>query len=174
MEHRLTDNEAAPSLDISPDTLSGLVERDGVPARKIGGSWRLSRSRLEEFINAGPNVRRPRVLVIQPDLDECMRLLSYIDAHGIASQAVATFEEVDNLPTGQPWDIVFLAPQSVSGTLQGVARLREAGHGPRIVLMIDPGQLGDELAVLDEGPVIALRKPLSKSDVDSILTLVSA
>ena len=62
----------------------------------------------------------------------------------------------------------------MNGTLQGVARLREAGHGPRIVLMIDPGQLGDELAVLDEGPVIALRKPLSKSDVDSILTLVSA
>ena len=125
------------------------MERDEVPAKKIGGSWRLSRSRLEEFVDSRAAPRRPRGLVVEPDLEASLRLLGFIEAQGLENQAVATIEEAVNLPAGESWDVVFLVPQSVSGTLQEIARLRETGPDPRIVLMIESGRTADALAVLD-------------------------
>ena len=174
MDNLLNIREAAAYLNISPDTIYRLVERDEVPAKKIGGSWRLSRSRLEEFVDSRAAPRRPRVLVVEPDLEESLRLLGYIEAQGLENQAVATIEEAVNLPAGESWDVVFLIPQSIGGTLQEIARLRETGPDPRIVLMIESGRTADALAVLDAGPIIALRKPVSETDVASILALVSS
>ncbi len=174
MDNLLNLHEAAAYLNISPDTLSRLMERDEVTAKKVGGSWRLSRPRLEEFVNSRPILRRPRVLVVEPDLNESLRLLGYIEAQGLDNQAVAAVEEAVSLPGVQSWDVIFLAPRSVSGTLQEIARLREIGPDPRVVLMIDSGQTADALAVLDAGPIIALRKPVTESDVASILALVSS
>ena len=108
MDNLLNIREAAAYLNISPDTLYRLVERDEVPAKKIGGSWRLSRSRLEEFVDSRAAPRRPRVLVVEPDLEESLRLLGYIEAQGFDNQAVATVEEAVNLPGDESWDLVFM------------------------------------------------------------------
>ena len=113
-------------------------------------------------------------MVAEPDLEERRGMRGYIGGQGLENQAGATIEEAVNLPAGESWDVVFLVPQSVSGTLQEIARLRETGPDPRIVLMIESGRTADALAVLDAGPIIALRKPVSETDVASILALVSS
>ena len=113
------------------------------------------------------------MLVIEPDNAECVRLIQCIGAQGVESQAVAAFNEFEQLPEGKPWDLVFLAPESVVETLHGIARIRELGFDPLIVLMIETGNASDALAVLDNGPVIAMKKPVVESDVESILALIS-
>ena len=174
MDNLLNIPEAAAYLNISPDTLTRLVERDEAPAKKAGGSWRLTRSRLEEFVSSRSPRRRPRVLVIEPGLDESLRLLGYIEAQGFDNQAVATVEEAVNLPGDESWDLVFMTARSASGTLQEIAGLRQIGPEARIVLIIESDSTADALAALDGGPIIALMSPVSESDIASILTLVSS
>jgi hypothetical protein len=39
--------------------------------------------------------------------------------------------------------------------------------------MIEAGDAGEALSVLDQGPVIALRKPVKRTDVLSLLALLA-
>jgi excisionase family DNA binding protein len=49
--------EAPQYMGISPHTLYKLVERNEVPAAKVGGSWRLSPAAHDDFLDAKPPVR---------------------------------------------------------------------------------------------------------------------
>jgi excisionase family DNA binding protein len=48
----LTVPEAAELLQVSKRTLLRMVSRNELPAFKVGGQWRISESRLSEWIQA--------------------------------------------------------------------------------------------------------------------------
>ena len=45
--------QAATFLNIKKDVLQKLIEQGRVPARRVGRSWRLSRSELDEWLRDG-------------------------------------------------------------------------------------------------------------------------
>ncbi|MEE8362698.1 MAG: helix-turn-helix domain-containing protein [Dehalococcoidia bacterium] len=169
--------EAAAYLGLSPYTLYRLVERREVPAAKIGGSWRLSRPRLDEFIAARSAVRQPTVLISEPDAAERRRLVEIMGERRLDALAVGSTEELLPAARARQPDVIFLAAGRGAGTaattLAAVADLRAAGVDSRLVLMIEAGDAGEALSVLDQGPVIALRKPVKRTDVLSLLALLA-
>jgi excisionase family DNA binding protein len=54
-------DETADSLHITKATLYKLVKEGRVPARKINGKWRFTRSAIEElFVGCGENTERQK------------------------------------------------------------------------------------------------------------------
>jgi len=56
----LTIKEACELLKIAPATINRMLKRGEVPAKKVGASWRFSRSRLLEWLHAGSDVVEAR------------------------------------------------------------------------------------------------------------------
>jgi excisionase family DNA binding protein len=48
----LTLSEAASILKISKRTLQRMIQNGQIPAFKVGGQWRISESRFEEWVQA--------------------------------------------------------------------------------------------------------------------------
>jgi len=47
----LTPSEAASLLKVSKRTLQRMIQAKQIPAFKVGGQWRISESRLEEWVH---------------------------------------------------------------------------------------------------------------------------
>jgi excisionase family DNA binding protein len=56
----LTVREAAAFLSLNPQSVYDLLRRGKLPGNKIGGSWRLSRSRLVAMINGDRDAFAPQ------------------------------------------------------------------------------------------------------------------
>ncbi len=51
----LTVREACAYLKLSESTVYRLAQEGSLPGRKLGGAWRFSRKRLDEYIAAAPD-----------------------------------------------------------------------------------------------------------------------
>lgn len=52
-EQIMNPKQAAEHLQVSLRTLYKLLRTKEIPARKVGGQWRIARSRLDEYIREG-------------------------------------------------------------------------------------------------------------------------
>jgi len=52
-EKIMNPKQAAEHLQVSLRTLYKLLRTKEIPARKVGGQWRIARSRLDEYIREG-------------------------------------------------------------------------------------------------------------------------
>jgi excisionase family DNA binding protein len=77
----LTLGEAAAYLRVSEEQLAELADRDGVPARKVGGEWRFLRRALDDWLRytgspfPKPWMVPPHWLFGSPFADELLLLL---------------------------------------------------------------------------------------------------
>lgn len=167
--------EAAGYLGISPHTLYKLVERRKVPAAKIGGSWRLNRAALDQFIAAASAPGNPRVLVVESDAGERSRLVRDMARRSSMVGAASSYGEALEQAQAIRPDIVFLAvpPGAGRDTAAFVGQLRAVGVGSRVAFMVDPDDAQAIASVLDQGPALFLRRPVGREDLLTILTLIS-
>ncbi len=146
-----------------------------MPAAKVGGSWRLSRAVLEEFIAARSTAVRPHALILEPSEDERDRLAAYARRH--AGRVTATGdpdEAIDSAVESDP-DILFLAVTEGMSRMPAeiIDRMREGGVTPRVVLMVSRDRMHLAADPLDYGPAILLRRPVERADVASVLALIT-
>lgn len=175
MDRLLNIREAAEYLSISPHTLYKLVERREVPAVKVGGSWRLSQNALRSFIDARSSASSPQVLILEPIAEERRKLVGY--ARRRAGHVIATNDVDDAISAAidaNP-DVVFLSANLPGGRAPAevISRIRSGGATSRIVVMVSREDAQLAADALDYGPVILLRRPVDRTDVASILTLIT-
>lgn len=166
--------EAAEYLGISPHTLYKLVERRQVPAAKIGGSWRLSKAALDEFVASRSAVASPRVLIVESDPGERRRLLDIAGRRSHMVKAATDYEEAHRLAAELKPDIVFVSvPRGGGGTIDFMRRLRAAEVNSRVALIVDRDDIAAVAEAIGMGPVLVLRRPVEREDLLSVLTLIS-
>jgi excisionase family DNA binding protein len=166
--------EAAEYLGISPHTLYKLLERREVPAGKLGGAWRLSKARLDEFINSRPLAESPSALVVERDEAERARTAGMMSRRSRSVLTAPGLDEAERLALSGSPDVMFVAAEfGVAEISAFVRRLRTAGCGSRMVLMAGPGDAEALAGLLAEGPVHALRRPVEREDVIAILALMT-
>ena len=167
--------EAADYLGISPHTLYKLVERREVPAAKVGGSWRLNRSALDEFLQSQSSVGVPAVLLVEPDEADRGSLEQLIRSRGAPVEAVSGVREaLETLEQGFRADLVLLGPSDFEfGPAPFLTGLRRLRAECRFALMVEPGRVSDLGAIMEFGPLIVLRKPVERTELVNVLSLVS-
>ncbi len=120
-------------------------------------------------------MRAPTCLIFEPSDRARQEIASYARGAGRVivcaggEEAVAAAADVDP-------DLIFMPAEPVGGhsAAEVVGRMRDAGVTSRIVLMVGPQEahlVGD---ALDLGPVIVLRRPVDRSDVASVLALITS
>ncbi len=165
--------EAAKYLGISHHTLYKLLERREVPAAKIGGSWRFSRTALDDFVTSQSLVPRPRVLVIDPTKTGRDQLADFAGARAGRIDTVDTAEEAIRTLGRERPDLIFIAADSAESISDALNQLREGGIDSRVVLVVSPSDARLASGALEHGPVFLLPTPLERDDVISILTLIT-
>ena len=165
--------EAASYLGISHHTLYKLLERREVPAAKIGGSWRFSRTALDEFVTSQSLVPRPRVLIIDPVKTGRDQLADYASVRAGRIDTVSTAEDAIRTLGRERPDLIFISAESAETVGEALSQLREGGIDSRVVLVLSPSDAQHASPALEHGPVFLLPTPVEEDDVVSILTLIT-
>jgi len=155
--------EAAEFLSIHDDTLRRLARENKIPAFKIGGVWRFSKSTLMQWAGSQRPQRQPRRTVLIVDDEAFMRdvISQTIEESGFrAVTAVGGREALEIMRRDLP-DVVLLDLKMPD--MDGPATLREIrkAHGSVPVIIITGYPESDLMAdTLDYCPVTLLAKPL--------------
>ena len=165
--------EAASYLGISHHTLYKLLERREVPAAKIGGSWRFSRTALDEFVTSQSLVPRPRVLIIDSEKSGRDELADFASVRAGRIDTVNSAEEAIRTLGRERPELIFISASSAEAVAEDLSRLRDGGIDSRVVLVISPSDAQLASAALEHGPVFLLPTPIERDDVVSILTLIT-
>ena len=165
--------EAASYLGISHHTLYKLLERREVPAAKIGGSWRFSRTALDEFVTSQSLVPRPRVLIIDRDKEGRDQLADFASGRSGRIDTVTSAEEAIRTLGRERPDLIFISADSAETVAETLNQLRDGGIDSRVVLVVSPADAQLASGALGHGPIFLLPKPLERDVVISILTLIT-
>jgi excisionase family DNA binding protein len=170
----LTVREAAHLLRLGEITVYRLAQRRKIPAVKVGGSWRFSRSVLEEWLKSGGSGATRRILVVDDDPDLRRTLQYVLSLHGQPSAEAGSVREAQILLGEAAFDLVFLDVILPDGSGADVFRaLRAVDPGTLVVLMTgfpDHPAVAEALAL---GPVMLMRKPFGVREVDDILRITA-
>ena len=176
MPSYLNIKEAAEYLGISSHTLYKLVERNEVPAAKVGGSWRLNREALDEFLRgSSASGGSLEVLIIEPDSAVRRDLARAAMEKKARLQLASDDDDAAVLLDGSYLPDLIL--YSVSGPIEGarsfLERVRDDSEGCRVALMIEPGRSAEIGTLMDLGPLIVLPKPVRRPDLVNVIALIS-
>jgi excisionase family DNA binding protein len=173
-EEFLTVREAANLLRLGQITVYRLAKRRRIPAVKVGGSWRFSRSLLEEWFMSGGSGAARRILVVDDDPTLRRTLQHVLSLHGLPPTLVGSVREAQILFGEATFDLVFLDVILPDGSGADVFRaLRAADPGALVVLMTgfpDHPAVAEALAL---GPVMLMRKPFGVREVDEVLRITA-
>jgi len=156
-------HEAAELLGIHDDTLRRLAREDKVPAFKVGGVWRFSRSTLMQWAGSQRPRRQPQRTVLIVDDEAFIRdfISQTIEESGFRAVTAVGGREALKIMQSDPPDIVLLDLKMPD--MDGATTLREIrkAHGSIPVIIITGYPESDLMAnTLDYCPVTLLAKPL--------------
>ncbi|MFB3820032.1 MAG: response regulator [Candidatus Methylomirabilales bacterium] len=170
----LTVREAARLLRLGEITVYRLAQRRKIPAVKVGGSWRFSRSLLEQWLMRGGSGAARRILVVDDDPGLRRTLEEVLAVHGQPTALAGSVREAQALLKEGSFDLVFLDVILPDGTGADVFRaLRAIDPAALVVLMTgfpDHPAVAEALAL---GPVMLMRKPFGFREVDDVLRITA-
>lgn len=178
MASYLNIRDAADYLGISPHTLYKLVERNEVPAAKVGGSWRLSAGALDEFLQAGQSTRprstqQPEMLIVEHDEQIRRDLAEIAISRGVRPQMAATTEDaLLMLAMVQPGLVLYGVPEDQEEAMAFLQQMRAACPDCKFALMVAPGRAAELNGLMEHGPMIVLRTPVERPDMVSLIALI--
>lgn len=175
MPSYLNIKEAAEYLGISSHTLYKLVERSEVPAAKVGGSWRLSKTALDDFLSGSSATSSIEILIVEPDSAERRELARMTIERKARLQLASSDEDASVLLDGAnaPDLIVYSLSGSVERSRPFIEAAMQSSANARIALLVDPGRVAEIGELLDLGPLIVLQKPARRADLANVLSLIS-
>ncbi len=173
-EKLLTVREAASLLRLREITVYRLAQRGKIPAVKVGGSWRFSRDRLDEWLMGGGSGAARRILVVDDDPALRRTLQHVLTLHGQPPTLAGSVREAQVLLKESIFDLVFLDVILPDGSGADVFRtLRAADPAALVVLMTGFPDHPAVAEALGLGPIMLMRKPFGVREVDEVLRITA-
>lgn len=175
MPSYLNIKEAAQYLGISSHTLYKLVERNEVPAAKVGGSWRLNRDALDQFLRGSTTTSSVEVLIVEPDSATRRELARTAMEKRARMQLAGDDGDAEVLLDGSyiPDLILYSVSGSAAEARSFLNNVKDSVESCRVALMIDSDRASEISSLMDVGPLIVLQKPVRKQDLANVITLIS-
>ncbi|MDT7896342.1 MAG: response regulator [Armatimonadota bacterium] len=166
-EERLMDvEEVARYLNLHLMTVYRMLQSGILPARKVGGRWRISKRELDEWLESYAGGTRKQILVVDDDPNIGRQFKRVLQQErctvDIASQGSEAIERVKE----QVYDLIFLdlVLPDMDGA-QTFARIRKIDPDAHVVLMT--GYPDSELVskAMRYGAISLLIKPIPSSEI---------
>ena len=167
-------HQAAEYLGLNAQTVRLLARENGIPAFKVGGSWRFKRSFLDRWAESQQQTRRGpmHILVVDDDEPVCDWVREVLESEEFSVSAASGGAEALELMRAEVPDLVMLDLKMPE--MDGPATLRKIRqHYGSLPVVILTGYPDSELMTraLEYSPITLLAKPAT---AEQILKTVSA
>ncbi|MCD6359035.1 MAG: response regulator [Dehalococcoidia bacterium] len=173
MSDLMTVREAADYLKFNKMTIYRLAQQHKIPASKIGGAWRFSKSTLDDWLRTQSLVDSGVVLVVDDDALVREVIKDVVLSQGYKVVMAGTGEEALEKMKERQFGLIFL-DLGLPG-MSGVEVFRAVKERDKdAVVVVVTGYADTPIAIeaLSMGPMILIRKPFKVDDVVNILDIV--
>ncbi|RJQ39715.1 MAG: response regulator [Dehalococcoidia bacterium] len=163
----MTVQEVADYLRVTTKTVYRLLEKDSIPATKVGRQWRFDESSIDVWLRQQPAEKKvANILVIDDDQMICLLFKDALEALGHAVTTVENPLKGLDLVKNGDYDLVFLdlkMPGMDGAELLAQIRIAK----PKLPVTVITGYPESELMMraLVHGPLGVMSKPFRVSDV---------
>ncbi|MFC1870510.1 response regulator [Chloroflexota bacterium] len=173
MQKLLNIKEAAAYLRISQSTIYKLVEKDKIPAKKVGGAWRFQRTMLDDWLKIRSTRHRETILVVDDDIKIRNTLSDIIASRGYQVITVENGEKAIAALESLSLALVFLDLMLPDLTgVEVLRRIEKKTKKPVIVIVTGYGDDPIAMEAMSMGPLLLMRKPFRLEDVQKVLNIV--
>ncbi len=173
MPQYLSIKEASEYLGISTHTLYKLVEREQLPAAKVGGSWRLNSEALDDFLGGQrrPRSKSPEILIVDSDLKSRRELASMAMSRGARIQLATGVEDTEVLLTAgmKPDLILYAIPRELDQAFDFMSRVRATRSNCRVAAVVPPERAADLADLMSYGWLIVLPVPVERPEMVNLI-----
>ena len=166
MPQLMTLEEVAAYLRVTKKTIYRLLERDSIPATKVGRQWRFDKDSIDDWLRQKSVGTKANILVI--DDEEVIRSLfrDTLEELGHNVAAVSTASKGLELVKQRDFDLVFLDLKMPR--MDGAELFRQMKMvKPKLSVTIITGYPDSEIMAraLSQGPFGVMNKPFGESDI---------
>ena len=166
MPQLMTLEEVAAYLRVTKKTIYRLLERDSIPATKVGRQWRFDKDSIDDWLRQKSVGTKANILVI--DDEEIIRSLfkDTLEELGHNVTAVSTASKGLELVKQRDFDLVFLDLKMPR--MDGAELFRQMKMvKPKLSVTIITGYPDSEIMAraLSQGPFGVMNKPFGESDI---------
>jgi excisionase family DNA binding protein len=166
-EERLMDvEEVARYLNLHLMTVYRMLQSGILPARKVGGRWRISKRELDEWLESYAGGTRKQILVVDDDPNIGRQFKRVLQQERCTVDIVSQGSEAIERVKEQVYDLIFLdlVLPDMDGA-QTFARIRKIDPDAHVVLMT--GYPDSELVskAMRYGAISLLIKPIPSSEI---------
>ncbi|MCS7263765.1 MAG: response regulator [Armatimonadetes bacterium] len=165
--------EVAQYLNLHLMTVYRMLQSGVLPARKVGGRWRISKQELDSWLETHTGGTRKQVLVVDDDLEVGRFFKRILQPERCTVDFVMSGDEAVNAVREKIYDIIFLdlLLPDIDGA-KTFAQIRKVDPDATVVLVTahpDSELVGQ---AMKHGAVSLLSKPLVPSEVKKLVKSV--
>jgi excisionase family DNA binding protein len=162
----MTLQEVASYLRVTTKTIYRLLERHGIPARKVGHQWRFDKVLIDAWLNQASTEKAANILVIDDDETICSLFKDTLEETGHSVTTVNESSKGLELVKDRKFDLVFLDLKMP--VMDGAELFRQIRLvNPELPVTIITGYAESDLMMnaLTHGPLGVMSKPFRGSDI---------
>jgi len=162
----MTLEEVADYLRVTKKTIYRLLERQRIPAKKVGRQWRFDKASIDGWLSQSSTGVETNILVIDDDEEICTLFRDTLEEAGHTVTTVTESPKGLELVKGQDYDLVFLDLKMPG--MDGAELLRQIRVAKaELPVTIITGYPDSDLMMnaLAHGPLGVMNKPFNSSDI---------
>jgi len=162
----MTLEEVANYLRVTKKTIYRLLERQRIPAKKVGRQWRFDKASIDGWLSQRSTGVATNILVIDDDEEICTLFRDTLEEAGHTVTTVTESSKGLELVKGQDYDLVFLdlkMPGMDGAELFRQIRVAKAELPVTIITGYPDSDL--MMNALAHGPLGVMNKPFNSSDI---------
>jgi excisionase family DNA binding protein len=162
----MTLQEVASYLRVTTKTIYRLLERRGIPARKVGRQWRFDKASIDDWLRQASAEKAANILVIDDDETICYLFKDALEYTGHSVITVSESSKGLELVKNRNFDLVFL-DLKMPGIDGAELFIQIKTTNPKLPVTIITGYQDSDLMMnaLTYGPLGVMSKPFSSSDI---------
>jgi excisionase family DNA binding protein len=162
----MTLEELANYLRVTTKTIYRLLDKNAIPARKVGRQWRFDKESIDTWLRHKSMGRAAHILVIDDDDDICSLFRDTLEESGYTVTTVNDSSKGLELVKNQGYDLIFLDLKMP--IIDGAELFRQIRLArPKLPVTIITGYPDSDLMMnaLTHGPLGVMSKPFRGSDI---------
>jgi excisionase family DNA binding protein len=168
MSELLTVQELAEYLRVTIKTIYRLLEKDKVPATRVGHLWRFDKTAIDEWLRQNSKPIKAKILIIDDDPSIGILFNEALQDTGHTISTATDSAKGLDLVINQNFDLVFL-DLIMPGTDGAATFKRIRDIRPELPVTIITGYPDGEMmmSAMAIGPFSVIKKPFASSDIIS-------
>lgn len=166
----MTLEEVAKYLRVTTKTIYRLLDKQAIPAKKVGRRWRFDKDSIDIWAQKWPVKKAAKVLVIDDDATICSLFKDTLEGSGYDVTTVNKSSEGLELVKNQDFDLVFLDLKMP--VMDGVELFKQIRLiKPRLPVTVITGYPDSDLMMnaLTYGPLGVMSKPFREADIMTVI-----